>query len=128
MTTTSMPAPAPAAQHRRVDDMPQPDQPLWWGEDGTPLPESSAIHQYRPHDDRHRLWADIKTHELLNYVQASPQRFELRTLYAMPVDDIALSPNVVVLSALEVIDRCNREGEAAKAKLRAALAALGELP
>lgn len=127
MTTTSTAAPAPGELQRRVDDAPQPGQPLDWGDDGTQLPASSAVHQYRPHDERHRLWSDIKTEELLAYVQGAPERFELRTLFAMPIDDIARSPNVVVLSALEVIDRCNREGEAAKAKLRAALSALGEL-
>lgn len=128
MTTTSTAAPAPGELQRRVDDAPQPGQPLDWGDDGTQLPASSAVHQYRPHDERHRLWSDIKTEELLAYVQGAPERFELRTLFAMPIDEVVRAPSVVVLTALAALDRSRSEAEAAKAKLRAALSALGGMP
>lgn len=128
MTTTSTAAPAPGELQRRVDDAPQPGQPLDWGDEGTQLPASSAVHQYRPHDERHRLWSDIKTEELLAYVQGAPERFELRTLFAMPIDEVVRAPSVVVLTALAALDRSRSEAEAAKAKLRAALCALGGMP
>lgn len=128
MTTTSTAAPVPSELQRRVDDAPQPGQPLDWGDDGTQLPASSAVHQYRPHDERHRLWSDIKTEELLAYVQGAPERFELRTLFAMPIDEVVRAPSVVVLTALAALDRSRSEAEAAKAKLRAALSALGGMP
>lgn len=127
MTITS--APAPDTPQRRVDDLPLPVHSLDWGEDGTPLPASSVVYQYRPQaDERHRLWSDIKTEELLAYVQAAPERFELRALYKDSIEDLVRAPSVVVLTALAALDRSRVEAEAAKAKLRAALAALGGMP
>lgn len=121
--------PAPDALQRRVDDMPMPGHSLDWGEDGSPLPPSTAVYQYRPlADERHRLWADIKTEELLAYVQAAPERFELRVLFKESIEDLVRAPSVVVLTALAALDRSRSEAEAAKAKLRAALASLGGMP
>lgn len=127
MTITT--TPAPGALQRRVDDLPLPGHSLDWGEDGSPLPPSTVVYQYRPRaDERHRLWADIKTEELLAYVQAAPERFELRPMFTMPIDEVVRAPSVVVLTALAALDRSRSEAEAAKAKLRAALAALGGMP
>lgn len=120
---------APGALQRRVDDLPLPGHSLDWGEDGSPLPPSTVVYQYRPRaDERHRLWADIKTEELLAYVQAAPERFELRALYKESIEDLVRAPSVVVLTALAALDRARSEAEAAKSKLRAALAALGGMP
>lgn len=131
--------PVPNALQRRVDDMPLPGKPLYWGEDGTPLPASSVVYQYRPQaDERHRLWSDITTKELLTYVQAAPERFELRTLFTVSVDDLARSPLATILEARLSMDRIEartkkaidewRESQraAVAARLRDALALLGE--
>lgn len=128
MTIATTPAPAPDALRRRVDDLPPPAQPLQWGEDVTPLPASSVVYQYRPHDERHRLWSDIETEELLAYVQTTPERFELRTLFTVPVDDLARAPMSTVITAQADLDKARRARDAAVVQLHAALAALGELP
>ena len=126
-TTDTTQAPAPE-QQRRVDGQASPRNPLDWGDDGTPLAPSSALRQYRPRDDAFRLWSDIQTEELLACVQAEPARFELRTVFTMPVDELVRAPSVVVLTALAVFDQARRDREAAALKLRAALAALEEMP
>lgn len=127
MTLTS--TTAPDTPQRRVDDLPLPGQPLYWGEDGTPLPASSVVYQYRPQaDERHRLWSDIKTEELLAYVQAAPERFELRTLFAVPVEDLARAPMTTIITAQAELDKARRARDAAVIQLHAALTALGELP
>lgn len=121
-------APAPAVPQRRVDDLPPPAQPLQWSEDATPLPASSVVYQYRPHDERHRLWSDIETEELLTYVRATPERFELRTLFEVPVADLARAPMSTVAAHVVALDKAKVARDAAAVQLRAALAALGELP
>jgi len=126
MTSTNQAA--PAVPRRRVDDLPPPAQPLQWGEDVTPWPASSVVYQYRPHDERHRLWSDIETEELLAYVHTTPERFELRTLFAVPVDDLARAPMSTVITAQADLDKARRARDAAVVQLHAALAALGELP
>ena len=114
---------------RRVDDLPLPGHSLDWGEDGSPLPPSSVVYQYRPlADERHRLWSDIKTQELLAYVQAAPDRFELRTLFTVPVDELWRAPLITILSHLAALDKAKVARDAAVAQLHVALAALGELP
>lgn len=129
MTSTSTPASSPDALRRRLDDLPLPDHSLDWGEDGSPLPPSSVVYQYRPRaDERHRLWSDIKTEELLAYVQAAPERFELRALFTVPVDELWRAPLVTILAHLATLDKAKVAREAAVVKLRAALATLGELP
>ncbi|OIJ42024.1 hypothetical protein [Massilia timonae] len=119
MTLTSTPAPAPDALQRRVDDLPLPGQPLYWGEDGTPLPPSSVVYQYRPQaDERHRLWSDITTQELLAYVKAAPERFELRTLFTVSVEDLARAPLATILEARLQLDRIKAATEKAISGMR----------
>jgi len=129
MTIASTPAPATDALQRRVDDLPLPGHSLDWGEDGSPLPASTVVYQYRPRaDERHRLWADIKTEELLAYVQAAPERFELRTLFTVSVDDLARAPMSTIITAQAELDKARRARDAAVVQLHVALVALGELP
>jgi hypothetical protein len=125
-TTTSTQPQAGAELQRRVDDMPLPDRQLDW-DDGTPI-EGNVVHQYHPRGERLPRWADIKTREHLLDVQAQPARFEVRTLFKVPVDDLARGPISRVAAAQERLDRIERLAGAAIANMRAAMAALGEKP
>lgn len=112
----------PAADNRemmrRLDDAPLPNHSLDWGEDGSPLPASSVVYQYRPYDERHRLWSDIKTEELLAYVRSAPERFELRTLFTVSVDDLARAPLATILEARLHLDRIKAATEKAISGMR----------
>lgn len=119
--------PAADTLQRRVDDMPLPGHSLDWGEDGSPLPPSSIVHLYRPLDERHRLWSEIKTQELLAYVQAAPDRFELRTLFTVPVDDLARSQLVPVMDARLRLDRMNAAARQAVAGIYEAIDLMNQM-
>lgn len=71
---------------------------------------------------------DINTQEFLDKVKSRPGFFTLRTLFTASMDDLVRAPNVVVLTALAVVDQARRDRQAAEIKLRAALAALEEMP
>ena len=94
----------------------------------TPLAPSSALDQCRLLTDPLRQWVDVETEEMLDYAKARPDVFEIRTLYAMPVDELARAPNFTVRAALDVIDQARRDRKVAASKLRAALAVLEEMP
>jgi hypothetical protein len=94
----------------------------------TPLAPSSALDQCRLLTDPLRQWVDVETEEMLDYAKARPDVFEIRTLYAMPVDELARAPNFTVRAALDVVDQARRDREAAALKLRAALAILEGMP
>ncbi len=104
-TTTSTQAPAGAELQRRVDDLPLPGLPLDWGDDGTPLEPSSVVYFRRPLDKRFPLWEQIKTKERLAQTQAAPERFELLTLFTVPVDELARGSLVPIMEARLRLDR-----------------------
>ena len=130
--------PAPDALQRRVEDMPPAAARLDWEDDGTPLPASSVVYLFRSREAGFPLWDEIKTRERLELVQAAPERFELRTLFTVSVDDLARSPLATILEARLSMDRIEartkkaidewRESQraAVAARLRDALALLGE--
>lgn len=94
----------------------------------TPLAPSSALDQCRLLSDPLRQWVDIETEEMLEYAKARPDVFEIRTLYAMPVDELARAPNFTVRAALDVVDQAHRDRDVINGQLRRALAALEEMP
>lgn len=104
-TTTSTQTPVGAELQRRVDDLPLPVQPLEWGDDGTPLEPSSAVYFRRPLDKRFPLWEQIKTQERLAETRAAPERFELLTLFTVPVDELARGSLVPIMEARLRLDR-----------------------
>jgi len=106
-TTSTTQVPAPELQ-RRVDDHALPDCPLDWGSDGTPLPASSIVYFYRPHAGGFALWAEIKTQERLAEVQTSPDHFELRVLFTLPVEDLARGALVPIMEARLRLDRIKK--------------------
>lgn len=112
----------PAAENRvlmrRVDDLPLPSHPLEWGDDGTPLPASSIVYQYRPLNKRYRLWHDIETQERLDFVRANPEHYELRTLFTVSVDDLARAPLATILEARLHLDRITAATEKAISGMR----------
>jgi len=128
MTIATTPAPAPDALQRRVEDMPPAAARLDWEDDGTPLPASSVVYLFRSREAGFPLWDDIKTQERLELVKSAPDRFELRTLFTVPVDELWRAPLVTILSHLAALDKAKVARDAAVAQLQAALAALGELP
>jgi len=127
-STTAMEAPAPTALQRRIDDLALPGQPLEWGEEGTPLPGASVVHQYRLLNDRFERWMDIRTQEHLLDVKAAADRFELRVLFTVPVDDIARAPISTVERAQTKLDIIHAATGAAIANLRAVAREIAELP
>lgn len=106
-TTSTTQAPAPELQ-RRVDDQALPDCPLDWGSDGTPLPDSSIVYLYRTRAGGFAMWAEIKTQERLADVQASPDHFELRVLFTLPVEDLARGVLVPIMEARLRLDRIKK--------------------
>ena len=117
-TTTTSITQAPARElQRRVDDHALPDYPLDWGSDGTPLPASSIVYLYRPHAGGFALWAEIKTEERLAEVQASPDHFELRVLFTLPVEDLARGALVPIMEARLRLDRIKKATDQAIAGL-----------
>lgn len=126
--TSTTPAAAPDALQRRVEDMPPAAARLDWEDDGTPLPASSVVYLFRSREAGFPLWDEIKTQERLELVQAAPERFELRTLFTVPVDELWRAPLVTILSHLAALDKAKVARDAAAVQLHAALAALGELP
>jgi hypothetical protein len=119
---------APTPEQRRADDQALPGCPLDWGIEGSPLPPSSIVYQYRCASWTDGLWMDINTQEFLDKVKSRPGIFTLRTLFTASMDDLVRAPNVVVLTALAVVDQARRDRQAAEIKLRAALSALEEMP
>lgn len=107
-----------AAPQRRIGDMPLPGYSLEWGEDGTPLQAPETVYQYRPNDPRYRMWSDIETRELLEYVKSEPARFELRTLFTEPVGDLARAPAAAIADALRRKDRIEAACEKAISGMR----------
>ncbi|MBD8632775.1 hypothetical protein IFT74_15530 [Oxalobacteraceae sp. CFBP 8755] len=95
---------------------------------GTPLPPSSIVYQFRAVAWCDGRWMDIKTQERLDEVKSQPGIYILRTLFAACMDDLMRAPNLAVLTALAVVDQARRDREAAALKLRAALAVLEEMP
>ncbi|WP_314435838.1 hypothetical protein [Massilia timonae] len=112
-TTIRTQAVSGAELQRRVDDLPLPAQPLEWGDDGTPLEPSSVVYFRRPVDKRFPLWEQIKTQERLAETKAAPGRFELLTLFTVPVDDLARAPLVTILEARLSLDRIEAKTRAA---------------
>ena len=106
-TISTMQPPAPELQ-RRADDQALPDCPLDWGSDGTPLPDSSIVYLYRTRAGGFAMWAEIKTQERLADVQASPDHFELRVLFTLPVEDLARGALVPVMEARLRLDRIKK--------------------
>jgi hypothetical protein len=94
----------------------------------TPLAPSSALDQCRVISDPLRQWVDIETEEMLDHAKARPEVFEIRTLYAMPVDELARAPNFTVRAALGVIDQAHRDRDVITGQIRRALAALEGMP
>jgi len=127
-STTTTEAPAPAALQRRIDDLALPGQPLEWGEEGTPLPGASVVHQYRLLNDRFERWMDIRTQEHLLEVQAAPDRFKVRIMFTVPVDDISRAPVSFVAAAQTRLDIIHAATGAAIANLRAVAREIAELP
>lgn len=117
MSDFSTGAPDPTLQ-RRVDDLPLPVQPLEWGDDGTPLKPSSVVYFRRPVDKRFPLWEQIKTQERLAETKAAPERFELLTLFTVPVEDLARAPLATIMEARLHLDRIRAATEKAISGMR----------
>lgn len=116
-----------AALMRRVDDFPLPSRPLDWDEEGTPI-EGSVVYLYHPRGERFVRWAEIRTQEQLLDIQAAPDRFEIRTLFSVPVEDLARSPISLVAAARIKLDIIERATGAAIANMRAVAQQLGAKP
>ena len=125
--TSPAAAPAPVAQLRRIDDLPLPSRALDWDEEGTPL-EGSVVYQYHPRNERFARWADIRTREQLLDIQAAPERFEMRTLFAVPVDALAYHPTTLIAAARIKLDLIEKATGAAIANMRAAMREFGGQP
>ena len=94
----------------------------------TPLPASSIVYQYRALSWCDGRWLDIKTQDELDQVKARPDVYKLRALSVVSLDDLLRAPIATVGAALAVIDQARRDRDAIAGKLRAALAALGDMP
>lgn len=119
--TEAVPALAPEQMRRRIDDLPLPARPLDWDDEGTPLDHPSVVYLYHPKGARPVLWMEIKTRENLLDVQAAPDRYELRTLFAASVEDLARSPLSMIASAQIKLDRIRTATGQAIAAARRAL-------
>jgi len=115
-----IPAADNAALARRLHDLPAAYQKLEWEEE-TPFGPASVVYLYRLRDEPSRNWAHIKTEELLLEVKASPDRYDLWTLFTVPVDDVSRSPRAHVAMAMTRMDIINASAGAVKANLRAFL-------
>ena len=127
-STTTMEAPAQATPRRRVDDMLLPDRPLDWDDEGTPLASTTVVYLYRPRAEQFKRWDDIRTQEHLLDVQAAPDRYELRTLFTVPVDELSRSPLALVAAAATKLDIIRAGTGAAIANMRAVAREIAELP
>jgi len=127
-STTTMEAPAQTTPRRRVDDMLLPDRPLDWDDEGTPLASTTVVYLYRPRAEQFKHWADIRTQEHLLDVQAAPDRYELRTLFTVPVDELSRSPLALVAAAATKLDIIRAGTGAAIANMRAVAREIAELP
>jgi len=122
-----IPAATNTALMRRLTDFPLPKRPLEWDEEGTPI-TGSVVYQYHPRGERFPLWADIRTEEHLLDIQAQPERFELRTLFAASVEDLARSPGTLIAAARIKLDRIEAAQGKAIASFRAAMAEIAGQP
>lgn len=113
MTNTNTQPLAGTAPQRRAFEPTQQPRHLEWEEGGTPLPPSSVVYLFRSRDADLPLWDKIKTRERLDLVKSAPERFELWTLFTIPVDDVARAPTAAIADALHRLDRI--EAAAAKA-------------
>ncbi len=127
MTTDTTQAPAPE-QLRRVDDLALPEQPLEWGNDGTPLPPSSIVYFYRLRRGGLDLWSEIKTQERLASIQAQPDTFELRVLFTLSVEDLARGTLVPVMEARMHLDRMKKAAAQVVSGLHDVIRELGVKP
>lgn len=118
MTIATTPAPAPDALQRRVEDMPPAAARLDWEDDGTPLPASSVVYLFRSREAGLPLWDEIKTQERLELVKSAPDRFELRTLFTVSVDDLVRAPLATILEARLHLDRIKVATEKAISGMR----------
>lgn len=123
--TATTQAQADGAPQRRIDDLPLPAHQLQWNEEGTPLAGTSVVYLYRPRDERFARWADILTQEHLLEVKAAPERFELRTLFTVPVDELARSPITLVAAAQTKLDIIKAATSAVIANMRAVAREIG---
>ena len=126
--TASTQAPAPVTPQRRFDDHALPDRPLDWDDEGTPLASTTVVYLYRPLNEQFKRWADIRTEEHLLDVQAAPDRYELRILFTVPVEDLARAPISHVAMARTRLDTIQRAAGAAIANMRAVACEFKELP
>lgn len=126
--TASTQAPAPVTPQRRFDDHALPDRPLDWDDEGTPLASTTVVYLYRPLNEQFKRWADIRTQEHLLDVQAAPERYELRILFTVPVEDLARAPISHVAMARTRLDIIQRVAGAAIANMRAVACEFKELP
>jgi hypothetical protein len=127
-TTASTQAPAPVTPQRRFDDHALPDRPLEWDVDGTPLEATSVVYLYRPRAEQFKRWAEIHTQEHLLDVQAAPERYELRTLFTVPVDDLVRAPITTIAIARQKLDTIQAATSAVIANMRAFAREIAELP
>lgn len=125
--TASTQAPAPVTPQRRFDDHALPDRPLDWDDEGTPLASTTVVYLYRPLNEQFKRWADIRTQEHLLDVQAAPDRYELRILFTVPVEDLARAPLAHVAMARTRLDTIQRAAGAAIANMRAVACEFKEL-
>jgi len=105
---------------RRLTDRALPGRPLDWDEAGTPI-DGTVVYQYHPRAERFPLWADIRTREHLLDIQAQPERYEVRTLFTVSVDDLARGPLSRVSAARERLDQIEKVGGATIASMRASV-------
>jgi len=133
MTSTSTMEKLPViAEDERIipaaGDRIPPSEPLDWGQDGTPLASTTVVYLYRPRAEQFNRWADIRTQEHLLDVQAEPDRYELRTLFTVPVDELSRSPLALVAAAATKLDIIRAGTGAAIANMRAVAREIAELP
>lgn len=121
----------PAADNRnmmrRLSDRTPPSEPLDWGQDGTPFESTTVVYLYKARAWTDNRWMEIKTQEHLLDVQAAPDRYELRILFTVPVDDLARAPIAHVAMARTRLDTIQRAAGAAIANMRAVACEFKEL-
>lgn len=126
--TASTQAPAPEVPQRRFDDHALPGRPLEWDVDGTPLEGTSVVYLYRPRTEQFKRWAEIHTQEHLLDIQAAPERYEVRTLFTVSVDDLVRAPVATIARAQTKLDIIQAATGAAIANMRAVAREMAEQP
>lgn len=92
---------------RRADDS-RASEPVNWNGVATPLPDLSIVYLARHRANDTNTWIEIKTEEELADAHRSPNEIELRTVFTVPVAELARSPVSIVMRARVALDGLER--------------------